>query len=391
MVETHDDLISEGPFVVFRWRNSPAWQLEYVSKNLTTLFGYNCNDLLSGAIHYGDLIHPDDLATASRAVGEAARRDEESFEQEYRIRNRQGAFIWVRDFTRMVHDKRGTITHYQSYIWEITRQKEAESKLQALNRSQQARIERALEAIREQDAALIAQSRHAALGESISNIAHQWRQPLNALAILIQDLEDAYAHGELDRKQLDEVISRSMVLINYLSTTIDDFRNFYRADRQMSSFCPTEAVEKALALLEGAFQSHAIAVRRHYEADLPNILGHPNRFAQAVVNLFNNAKDAIVAHNPEAGTITVTLQRHPEGIALTVEDNGGGIEPEAIGRIFDPYFTTKHPSQGTGVGLYMTRIIIERNMGGTIRAENCENGARFVICLPLKPPEMIAA
>jgi PAS domain S-box-containing protein len=384
MVNTLESVIDAGPFVVFRWQNDPSWTIEYISSNLKPLFGYSPADFIRGRIHYEDLLHPDDLAAAARAIAEASRREEGHFEQEYRIRKKGDDFVWVRDFTRIVRDRSGAITHYQSYIWEITRQKEAEAALQALNESQQKQIEKTLASLRERDAVMIQQSRHAALGEMIGNIAHQWRQPLNALAIMVQDLEESHDQGELDRDRLGEIVSKSMVLINYLSTTIDDFRNFYRSDQAAERFNLSEAIEAALGLVEAAMHSHAIAIKKELPKEPLYMLGHKNQFAQALINLFTNAKDAIVARQTPSGCIDIVLNHRSDEAVLSITDNGGGIDAAVLPKIFDPYFTTKHQSQGTGVGLYMTRMIIERNMDGHIYAENSGEGARFTIVLPLK-------
>ena len=384
MSDELDLALHNSPFVIFRWRNCPAWTTEYVSPNIRQLFGYEPSDFLRGKIHYDDLLHPDDLPTAARAVAEAAKSEDESFEQEYRIRKGGDGFVWVRDRTCFVRSLQGEITHFQGYIWEITRQKEAEAALHQLNLSLEKRIEKTLIQLRERDAALIQQSRHAALGEMIGNIAHQWRQPLNALAILVQDIQDGYDHGELDRERIQEIVSKSMATINYLSTTIDDFRNFYRSDRQEEPFLITDTIKHALQLVDATLKSHSIQVVCHYKTPGPTVMGHKNQFAQALITLLNNATDALLARKNPKGQITITITEGKERVEVWIEDNGGGIAPETMDKIFDPYFTTKHQSQGTGVGLYTAKMIIERNMNGHIRAENRKTGARLIITLPRK-------
>ncbi|MGE4295756.1 MAG: ATP-binding protein [Campylobacterales bacterium] len=411
MSDAVDMILSGGPFAVFKWRNDPLWTVEYVSPNLHELFGYDPADFLSGKLQLSDLIHEDD---ARRVADEAKRQMKEHQgigHQEYRLRKAGGGFVWVSDYTRVLRDAKGHVTHYLGYLLEITRQKQAEAsleektreleeksrglmeantrleavqkELQALNASLEERTARALSELREKDAILLKQSRHAALGEMIGNIAHQWRQPLNALAIIVQDLEEAYKYGELDEARIRETAGRSMLLINYLSTTIDDFRNFFRAEKEKKPFVVQEAVTQSIELVEAAMRNHNIEIAQKFDTRPAEAIGFGNEFAQALVNILTNAKDAIVERGIENGRIEVAVKKEEGRIAVTVRDNGGGIDETIVEKIFDPYFTTKHQAQGTGIGLYMTKMIIERNMGGEIGVRNVEGGAEFRITLPL--------
>lgn len=409
MSEAVDTILSGGPFAVFKWRNDPLWTVEYVSANLLPLFGYEPAAFLTGKLQLSDLVHNDDQRRVADEAQQQLRQQIEMGHQEYRLRKADGTFVWVSDYTRVIRDDQGRVTHYVGYLLEITRQKEAEaslaqktreledksrglmeanarleavqSQLQALNASLEERTARALAEVREKDAILLKQSRHAALGEMIGNIAHQWRQPLNALAIMVQDLEEAYQFGELNEARIRQITNRSMLLINYLSTTIDDFRNFYRAEKEKQPFVVQEAVAQSVELVEAALRNHNIEMIQRLDKMPLEVVGFRNEFAQALVNILTNARDAIVERQIENGRIEIEAKRERGHTLVTIRDNGGGIDPAIVEKVFDPYFTTKHQAQGTGIGLYMTKMIIERNMGGEINVKNIEGGAEFTIRL----------
>jgi len=236
----------------------------------------------------------------------------------------------------------------------------------------------AVEALREKEQMLVQQSRQAAMGEMIGNIAHQWRQPLNSLALVVQQLALFYDLGELDRKVLDETIADSMTLINHMSKTIDDFRNFFRPDKEKVVFGVLEVVANTLALVDGSFKDQQIGVELSATGD-PVIYGFRNEFAQVLLNILNNARDVLTERKIDAPHISITIAGAGGNASVTVTDNAGGIPEEIIDKIFDPYFTTKGPQKGTGVGLFMSKTIIEKNMGGRLSVCNKGNGAEFRI------------
>lgn len=249
----------------------------------------------------------------------------------------------------------------------------------------------ALEELRHNEALLIHQSRLAAMGEMIGAIAHQWRQPLNALAIAMQDLQDAYQFDELDAKYLDEMVSGGMKQIQHMSRTIDDFRNFFRPDKAKELFNPRRVVEESLKLVAVQLEWHHI--HSELDCDCPDesegqcevrLEGYPGELKQVLLNVINNAKDAIMARQAGEGEefqglIRLNLSPHQGGSRIVVEDNGGGIDSDHFDRVFEPYYTTKEEGKGTGIGLYMAKMIIEEHMHGRIYADNIDGGTRFTI------------
>jgi len=254
------------------------------------------------------------------------------------------------------------------------RRKEAE---EALLKETHERL-RTLEELHDKDQLLLQQSRQAAMGEMIGNIAHQWRQPLNTLGLIVQQLPLFHDLGELNRESLEKCVSQSMELIKHMSRTIDDFRNFFRPGREKSEFRVAETLENTLTLIGDSFRNQRIGIEVFAQDD-PAIYGFPNEFAQTLLNILNNARDALTERGTADPRVTITICTESERAVVTIADNAGGIPEELIDRIFEPYFTTKGPQQGTGVGLFMSKTIIEKNMGGMLSARNTGDGAEFRI------------
>ncbi len=250
---------------------------------------------------------------------------------------------------------------------------------QGLERETAERL-RTLEQLRQRDQMLIQQSRLAAMGEMISNIAHQWRQPLNKLALLAQDLPMSCRAGELSTDYLDASVQKMMEAIGHMSRTIDNFRNFFSPEKEKVDFNILVAVEKTLALLD--FSMNQLQVRLEIvTAGHPVISGYPNEYSQVLLNILVNARDAFVEREVENPRIRIDIGMEGDESVLTITDNAGGIPEEIMDKIFDPYFTTKGPDRGTGIGLYMSKMIIEKNMGGSLSAGNVPGGARFRIAV----------
>lgn len=263
---------------------------------------------------------------------------------------------------------------------EIAQRQQAEEELNVINCSLEERIADAINELRKKDTLLLQQSKLAAMGELLNNIAHQWRQPLNNIAVSIQTMQYLNKAGELSQEEMDRDIKAVMDILLYMSGTIDDFRSFFIKDREKREFVLQEVVEKTLNLLRSTLEDKGIAVSVSAEADV-RAVGYPNEYAQSLMNILNNAHDALLKRQVQGPSITLVIKQEDSRSVLTVSDNAGGIPQQILPQIFDPYFTTKGPSQGTGIGLYMAKTMIERNMGGTLTACNTAAGAEFRIVL----------
>jgi signal transduction histidine kinase len=243
----------------------------------------------------------------------------------------------------------------------------------------QKEIDEKISELRQKDKTMILQSRQAAMGEMIGNIAHQWRQPLNALAGLLVNIQQAYQYNELTVDYLDDCVKDGGRLIQKMSATINDFRNFFLPDKEAVLFSAQNQINHALSLVEAGLQNQNITI--HLEAHQDVLLtGFPNEYSQVILDLLSNAGEAVKAKCVLEGLITIRLFKRDGWGCVSIRDNGGGIAADVIDKIFEPYFSTK--KMGTGIGLYMSKMIIERSMNGTIEAHNSDDGAEFIVSIP---------
>lgn len=237
---------------------------------------------------------------------------------------------------------------------------------------------------RKHEKILIQQSKMASMGEMIGAIAHQWRQPLNSIGLYVQDLQDAHKYGELTDEYIAGVVSKTMQQLHFMSSTINDFRNFFKPDKLKDEFDLSKIVQNAIGLISAQLKAHGIDIQYEIPAEPLWCLGYENELGQAILNLLTNAKDALREKSEDDHKhIVVRLGNEDKTAVLEVEDNGGGIPETYIDRVFEPYFTTKEQGKGTGIGLYMTKMIVEENMHGKLSAYNIGGGVVFKIELPI--------
>ena len=257
--------------------------------------------------------------------------------------------------------------------------------LAELNANLDKKIHEEVAKSKRQEALLIHQSRSAAMGEMIGAIAHQWRQPLNALGLVQQNLNLRFQMGKLDAEFMANSMVKSERLISKMSSTIDDFRNFFKPNKHVEPFNIKSIISATIELLDAQLRNHNIVINL-YCSDHINTVGLPGEFSQVILNLINNAKDALVERKVTQPIISISvLNMEDKNITVIVKDNAGGIADNIMDKIYDPYFTTKEEGKGTGIGLYMSKIIVENNMNGSLSAFNDNEGANFVIQLKTNP------
>jgi len=219
---------------------------------------------------------------------------------------------------------------------------------------------------------LVHQSKLASMGEMIGNIAHQWRQPLTHLSYNIMNIQDAFKHNSLDEAYLNKKVDEATEQIEFMSQTIDDFKDFYAISKEKENFFLVEETKNALTIMLPALKQQDIGIMFVIKENL-EIKNYKNEYKQVILNLLSNAKDVLVSRiilNPK---IIITV----ENTQVTIADNGGGIESNVINKIFEPYFTTKEGN--SGIGLYMSKMIVEKNMGGRLTVINGKEGAEFTM------------
>ena len=243
--------------------------------------------------------------------------------------------------------------------------------------------------LREKDKMLNNQSKMAAMGEMLENIAHQWRQPLSVITTASTGIKMRKQYDSITDKEVDESLDIITKSANFLSTTIDDFRDFFKSDKKQSLFSIKEVYEKALVIIDSKFKNKEIEVIS--EIDDIEVYGVDNELIQVFMNILNNAQDALVDSQNERKLIFVSIKEIEGNVHISIKDNAGGMDESIINKVFEPYFTTKHKSVGTGIGLYMSQGIISKHFDGLLSVKNTEytfdgkvyTGAKFEISLPL--------
>lgn len=259
---------------------------------------------------------------------------------------------------------------------------EAEDRLQRLNAELELRVAKEVEKNIAQDRIIAHKARLATMGEMLSNISHQWRQPLNNVALIIQNLQSEFEDSDLTIEACRDYVSECMKYLSYMSSTIDNFQAFYQPDHKQQAFDLCKAISESISLIKDDMEFHGIALKMKCEN---NILVHGFRkeFSQVIMNIIMNAKDALKKQQPDKPYIEISCSRDDSSAAIRITDNGCGIPADIIDKVFDPYFTTKFMSQGVGMGLYVSKMIIEKHMNGTIKVTGTDSGVEVTILIPL--------
>jgi signal transduction histidine kinase len=244
--------------------------------------------------------------------------------------------------------------------------------LRALNTSLEKRIVREVESSRKKDQVMFQQAKLASLGEMLQNIAHQWRQPLGALTMIIQGFEAKFLSGKLDKAFMESRVNDAMLLSKNMSDTLEDFRTFFHPHKIHKRFALRESIQKAIDLSKYQLSKEKIVITLEMKEDIL-IYGYENELTHILLNLINNSKDALSQTSISEKKILIIVKDASHHAIISVIDNAGGIKDGIITKIFEPYFTTKHKSVGTGIGLYMSKQIVEKHMNGKINCKNIQH------------------
>jgi len=344
-------------------------------------------------------IHPEDKAQNRREMIDCLAGRTEIYYSEFRVITRSLDAKWVLARGKVVsRDQEGKPVRFIGTLSDISPRKHMEEELRfTLEKWESANaeltrinsdltnvIEDKIRVIREKDQLLGIQSRQAAMGEMLGNIAHQWKQPLSAFSILFQNLEYLPDDDVQRKEKLARIETRGRDLVSQMSQTIDDFRNFFKPDREKSVFPVSRPIHIATEIVEGSFKSSGIRLDLEIARD-PALTGYPNEYGQIVLNLLNNARDILLERKIETPRVTVLSVVQEGNSEVSVTDNGGGISEEVIEKIGTLYFTTK--ANGTGIGLHMCRTILENHFHGRLEIDNIGEGACFRVVVPLIQPE----
>ena len=243
------------------------------------------------------------------------------------------------------------------------------NRLKIMNKKLATRIKKELDKHQEKDRILAQQQKMVAMGQMIENIAHQWRQPLSVISTSASGLKLKKQLNILEDEELIKSIDKIVDTAKYLSDTIDDFRYFFKPQKDKTKFSLAKNIEKSLSFLEATLKENSIKVEFDYE-DI-DIIAYETELIQVFINIINNSKDAFIEKKIEDRVIFISIKKFPNRILIEIKDNAGGVEEDILDKVFEPYFTTKHQYNGTGIGLYMSNQIIKTHLNGDIFMKNC--------------------
>ena len=249
------------------------------------------------------------------------------------------------------------------------------------NKELEKKVQEEVEKNREKDKLLFQQSKFASLGEMLGNISHQWRQPLMEINSLFLPIEAKIKlEMPVDNDEIVDAISKLNDITKYMSNTIDDFRDFFATNKEKIEFKLLEQINSTVNIISGGLKANNIKLDIIIQKN-PVIVGYKNEYSQVLINIINNAKDILVHRKIKNPYIKISIYEENNNIITTVEDNGGGITVNPIEKIFEPFFTYQKLN-GSGIGLFMSKLIIENNMAGKLLVKNSNQGALFTIIIP---------
>ncbi len=354
-----------------------SWSLDLTTKKFKwsnetyKIFEVDKNKHQSTHDIFLEIIHPDDKDMVNKAYIKSL-QDQKPYSLTHRLLMKDGRVKWVKEKCETTFDNNGIALISNGAIHDITKEYEKNEEL------------------KQKEKLINSQEKLASMGEMIGNIAHQWRQPLSVISTGATGLQLQKEYGMLTDEFFIETCENINKNAQYLSKTIDDFKNFIKGERILKNFNLEENINSFIHLVEGSIKSNNINVILNLEKNI-NLNGYPNELIQCFINIFNNSKDALNKENIEDKYIFISTFHKNDKIIISIKDNGGGIPENILEKVFDPYFTTKHKSSGTGLGLNMSYRLIVDGMKGLIKAENSTykynnnqyNGAKFIIELPL--------
>jgi PAS domain S-box-containing protein len=335
----------------------------YFSPQWKAMVGYTDDELPNALSTWESLVHPEDLEGAIEAVEESINNPEVRYAHTHRLRHKEGHYIWNYDHGKVLYNEQGRAVRMIGLHTDITHIKELEKEL---NETQEL---------------MISQSRHAAMGEMIGMIAHQWRQPLSVISMGVNNL---IIDVELGGVEEDACLRTGEVILSqveYLSRTIDDFRDFFRPDKEVEPIRIVDVITEGQSMIDASLKNNGIDLILRNESDSV-IVTHSRELLQVFVNILKNAKEALMGGETLNPKIEIRIFEEGDSIVTQIHDNGPQIPEAVLPKIFDPYFTTKDEKTGTGLGLYMSKTIVEKHLRGSIAAKNCGGGVCFTVTLP---------
>lgn len=350
-------------------------QNEWMSPKFWQVLGYLPEEKEHLASQWQEIIFPEDLKKATENFYKHYENPNYPYDQIVRYKHKKGHTIWVRCRGNIIRDEHGKPIRMIGVHNDITEEKYFQEKLEQ-------KVEEEIKKRFKQERLLVQQSKMATMGEMMAAIAHNWRQPLNTISLLSASITKKLLNSKLTKDYINNWIIKMNNQVNFMSQTIDDFRNFYKPEEEFKEVSLKKVILKVISLISLQLKINNIKIEVNIQEPIL-LVCLENQLQQALINVLINSKEAILNKNIKNGMILLNAKKDDSFVNLIIQDNGGGIENEEnFTSIFEPYFTTKANSHGTGIGLYMTKIIIEQNMKGKIETKNINNGFEFIIKIP---------
>ncbi|WP_297443466.1 PAS domain S-box protein [Sulfurimonas sp.] len=376
--------------------------ITFVNDEFCKISGYTKEELLGK--NHNIVRDPDVPASIFKALWETIKA-KKTYKATVKNRAKDGTTFYVNTTVIPILDKNDNIVEFVAIRYDVTQEvfykkslEQKERELQELNENLEKRVEEKTKELKklnetlerrvreeiakneEKQKVMFWQSRLASLGEMLANIAHQWRQPLTELTLTLFSLKKAAVNGNM--QELENLYSESKAIIQNMSTTIDDFTNFFKPTKHKHYFKVADSINESLNILEKIIIKEMISV--HTEFEDVEVLGSANELTQVIINLIQNSKDAFLQSSVLLKEIYIGVKKEQDFALIELEDNAGGIQEKEIYKIFEPYFTTKHSSSGTGLGLFMSKMICEQGLNGSIDVLSKRGRTKFIIKIPLQ-------
>ncbi|MCD8213805.1 MAG: PAS domain S-box protein [Campylobacter sp.] len=346
------------------------------------MFGYKYNEIIGKSCDIIQLSETAYMHFADIAFNKVIKN--KALCLNYKLKHKNGKILWIRISGDSISVK-------EEVLWiviDITKRvamekklKESKLKINRLNKTLNQEVKNQLALIREKDEQLQYQSRLVQMGEMLNMIAHQWRQPLGAISATTSFLSTSLMLNDFDKSSFLNEIDKIEKYAKHLSDTIDDFRNFFKLTKNKETTSLEELANMAINIVKPILQTKKIKIYTKYNCNT-SFLTYKNEVSQVVLNLIKNSQDAFLENQITDCIIEISTYIQKSYFCLSIKDNAGGIKEEIMDKIFDLYFSTKHGKNGTGIGLYMSKIIIQDHCQGKLEARRIKNGSLFTIKLP---------
>ena len=368
--------------------------ITFVNDEFCAISGYTKEELIGQ--NHNIVRHPDVDALKFKRLWEQI-KSKKTYKDTVKNRAKDGTTFYVNTTVIPILDERENIVEFIAIRYDVTKEVAYKEQLDRLNQELEKRVEQQTEELKklnetlerrveeeiekntQKQRVMFWQSRLASLGAMLGNIAHQWRQPLTELNLTLFTLKNAALKS--DDVALEQYYRESKDIIKNMSQTIDDFANFFQPQKQKYYFNLPDAIEESLTILDKILTKEMIHIKKDFQE--VQVLGIANEFTQVIINLIKNAAEAFVKNSILIREISIKISSDLDFAYIEVSDNAGGIKRELHEKIFEPYFTTKHNSTGTGLGLFISKMICEQGFNGSIELKSKKNMTIFKIKMPL--------